>query len=329
MSENEKFQPFENRIDLSELQESLSTVKNEIKKVIVGQDELIDNLLVALLTGGHTLIEGVPGTAKTITAKLLAQTIAAQFSRIQFTPDLMPSDVTGTSVLDLKTNEFNFVKGPIFGNIILIDEINRAPAKTQAALFECMSERQVTVDGVSHILDAPFLVLATQNPVEHEGTYRLPEAQMDRFLFKLTVNYPSVEDEVQILKEQQGRRSIEKESLIQTVLSKEKILHFQQLCKSVFVHEELIRYMAHLIAKTRDNASLVLGASTRASLALLTASKAFAAIHGRDFVTPEDVKQIAFPVIGHRVLLTPEREMEGFSAQQIIQQIIDDVEIPH
>ncbi len=329
MSEFEKFKPFENRIDLSELMQKIAQAKDEIKKVIVGQDDMIHLLFVSILANGHSLIEGVPGVAKTMISKLLAKTIQADFARIQFTPDLMPSDVTGTSILDMKTNEFEFVKGPVFGNIVLIDEINRAPAKTQAALFECMSEGQVTVDGVTHELEKPFLVLATQNPVEHEGTYRLPEAQLDRFLFKINIGYPSTEHEIQLLTEEQDRKNTNKESLVQAVLSKEEILRFQELVKEVYVHEEIIKYIANIVARTRDNASLTLGASPRASLAILNASKALAAVNGRDFVTPEDIKQVAFPIIGHRVILTPEREMEGFNSQQVIQQIIDDVEIPH
>lgn len=328
MSEFEKFMPFESRIDMKDLQEKIETAKAEIKKVIVGQDKLLDFLFISVLSGGHSLIEGVPGVAKTVTAKILAKTIDASFSRIQFTPDLMPSDVTGTSILDLRTNEFEFVKGPIFANIILIDEINRAPAKTQASLFECMSEKQITADGVTHVLDQPFLVFATQNPIEHEGTYRLPEAQLDRFLFKIDVSYPSLESEVEILKEQQARKNADKEKSVNTVIHKDDLIRFQALIKEVFVHEQIIQYIAQIVHQTRNNTNLTLGASPRASLALLDASKALAAMNGRDFVTPEDVKYIAFPVIGHRVILTPEREMEGFNTKQIIQQIIDTVEIP-
>jgi MoxR-like ATPase len=328
MSDFEKFMPFENRIDTKELQEKIQQAKNEIKKVIVGQDTVLDYLFVSVLAGGHTLIEGVPGVAKTVISKLLAKTIDASFSRIQFTPDLMPSDVTGTSILNTKLNEFEYIKGPIFANIVLIDEINRAPAKTQASLFECMSEKQITADGQTFILDQPFLVFATQNPVEHEGTYRLPEAQLDRFLFKVNIHYPSLENEIELLKEQQNRKNVDKESLVKAVVSKSELVSFQQLVKEVFVHEQLLNYIAQIVNKTRDNHNLSLGASPRASLAILDASKALAAISGRDFITPEDVKFVAYPIIGHRVMLTPEREMEGFSAKQIIQQIIDSVEIP-
>jgi len=328
MSEFEQFMPFENRLDLGELQEKMASVKSEIKKVIVGQDDLLDLLLIATLAGGHSLIEGVPGVAKTITAKLLAKSFAVTFSRIQFTPDLMPSDVTGTSLLDMRSNEFAFIKGPIFGNIILIDEINRAPAKTQAALFECMTEKQITVDGETHFLEPPFLVLATQNPIEHEGTYRLPEAQLDRFLFKIEVAYPSLENEIEILKEQQDRKNIDKESLVNPVVTVAELIHFQHLGKQVFVHEQILKYIAQIVNQTRNNANLTLGASPRASIAIMEASKALAAMGGRDFITPEDVKTVAYPIIGHRVMLTPEREMEGFNTRSIIQQIIDTVEIP-
>lgn len=328
MTEEKNYMPFENRLDLEGLPERVAAAKEEIKKVIVGQDKMLDFLFISLLAGGHSLIEGVPGVAKTMTAKLLAQTVGASFNRIQFTPDLMPSDVTGTSILDMRNNEFEFVKGPIFAHIVLIDEINRAPAKTQAALFECMSERQVTVDGKTYELSAPFLVLATQNPIEHEGTYRLPEAQLDRFLFKISVGYPDLESEISILKEQQERKNINKESLVQTVITKEELLKFQTIVKNVFVHEQILKYIAQIVNQTRENSNLILGASPRASLAILDASKALAAMSGRDFVTPEDVKFVAYPIIGHRVLLTPEREMEGFNTQAIIQQIIHAVETP-
>ena len=323
-----RFQPNENRLDLSEVQTKLSAVKNEIKKVIVGQDRVIDYLLLSILTGGHSLIEGLPGVAKTMMAKLLAQTIQADFSRIQFTPDLMPSDVTGTSVLNMKTNEFEFIKGPIFGNIILIDEINRSPAKTQAALFECMSENQITVDGKTYHLQPPFIVFATQNPVEQEGTYRLPEAQLDRFLFKINVEYPDLENEIEILIEQQQRKNIDKTTLVNSVISSAEIIRFQKLIKSIYVHQDLIKYIAEIVTQTRGNYNLFLGASPRASIAILEASKANAAMDGRDFVTPEDIKHVSYPILTHRVILIPEKEMEGFTAQQVIEQIIEGIHIP-
>lgn len=328
MSEPEKFAAFENRLDLTVLRDKVQAIKSEIKKVIVGQDKMLDLLLISTLAGGHALIEGVPGVAKTITAKLLARTLGAGFSRIQFTPDLMPSDVTGSSILDTRTNEFEFIKGPIFSNIILIDEINRAPAKTQASLFECMVEKQITVDGHTHILAAPFVVFATQNPIEHEGTYRLPEAQLDRFLFKIEVDYPSLENELQILREHHDRKNIEKESLVNPVVSGEELLQFQHLVKEVFAHDQILEYIAKVVNQTRNNSDLLLGASPRASIAILEASKALAAMQGRDFITPEDVKTVIYPIVGHRVMLTAEREMEGFNNRVIIQQIIASVEIP-
>jgi len=322
MSEN-TYQPFENRVDFSDVQHKMQTVKNELKKVIVGQDDIIDQLILALLSNGHSLIEGLPGVAKTMMAKLLAKTIDSGFSRIQFTPDLMPSDVIGTSILNSKINEFEFKKGPIFSNIILIDEINRSPAKTQAALFESMSERQVTVDGTTYPLQAPFLVFATQNPIEQEGTYRLPEAQLDRFMFKIYVKYPSLESEIELLKEQQERKNIDKETLVEN-----EIIEFQDRIKSVFVHEALITYIATIVHQTRIDQTLYMGASPRASIAILDAAKSNAAVNGRDFVIPEDIKQIAHTILGHRVVMVPEKEMEGFTTQHIIQQIIDRVEIP-
>ena len=327
MSEN-TYQPFENRVDFSDVQHKMQAVKNELKKVIVGQDDIIDQLILALLSNGHSLIEGLPGVAKTMMAKLLAKTIDSGFSRIQFTPDLMPSDVIGTSILNSKINEFEFKKGPIFSNIILIDEINRSPAKTQAALFESMSERQVTVDGTTYPLQAPFLVFATQNPIEQEGTYRLPEAQLDRFMFKIYVKYPSLESEIELLKEQQERKNIDKESLVEKVISGNEIIEFQDRIKSIFVHEALITYIATIVHQTRIDQTLYMGASPRASIAILDAAKSNAAVNRRDFVIPEDIKQIAHTILGHRVVMVPEKEMEGFTTQHIIQQIIDRVEIP-
>lgn len=328
MNYEDTYQPFENRIDFTDVQEKMLAVKNELKKVIVGQDDIIDQLILALLSNGHSLIEGLPGVAKTMMAKLLAKTIDADFSRIQFTPDLMPSDVIGTSILNSKINEFEFKQGPIFANIILIDEINRSPAKTQAALFESMSERQVTVDGTTSPLQAPFLVFATQNPIEQEGTYRLPEAQLDRFMFKINVEYPSLENEIILLKEQHERKDIDKESLVESVINGTEITAFQHRIKSIYIHESLIHYIASIVHQTRIDQSLYMGASPRASIAILDAAKSNAAISGRDFVIPEDIKQVAYAILGHRVVLIPEKEMEGFSTHHIIQQIIDRVEIP-
>ena len=319
---------FENRIDFTELQDSVFKIKEELQKVIVGQKEMLDLLIVALLSNGHVLIEGVPGVAKTMTAKLLSKTIAADFSRIQFTPDLMPSDILGTSVYNLQESKFEFKKGPIFSNMVLIDEINRSPAKTQAALFEVMEEKQVTIDGSVYVMEAPFIVLATQNPIEQEGTYRLPEAQLDRFLFKINIEYPNAEEELEILMREQALEDIAKVDKIKPVISGAKIVAYKSLIKKVTVEAHLVKYIANIVVSTRSNSFLYLGASPRASISILNASKAFAAIAGRDFVTPEDIGRATIPVLQHRVIVTPEREMEGVTSQQIIAQIIATVEIP-
>ncbi|APY09703.1 magnesium chelatase [Winogradskyella sp. J14-2] len=319
---------FSNRIDLSELKDGIALIKTEIEKVIVGQKEMIDMLIASILANGHSLIEGVPGVAKTISAKLLAKSLDIDFSRIQFTPDLMPSDILGTSVFNMKTSEFEFKEGPIFSNMILIDEINRAPAKTQAALFEVMEERQITIDGNKFKMDLPFIVLATQNPVEQEGTYRLPEAQLDRFLFKIDIDYPNLDEEIEILTREQNLKGDVKTDQIAAHLSKAQINKFQNLVEQVRIESHLLKYIADIIVNTRNNPFLYLGASPRASIAILRASKAFAAMSGRDFVTPEDIKRAAIPVLQHRVIVTPEREMEGITTKQIIKQIIEAVEIP-
>jgi MoxR-like ATPase len=319
---------FETRMDLTQLQEAVGRVKDEIRKVIVGQEEMVDLLLAAILADGHALIEGVPGVAKTLTAKLLSKTISVAFSRIQFTPDLMPSDVLGTQIYNLKTSEFQFRQGPIFSNIVLIDEINRSPAKTQAALFEVMEERQITVDGHTYIMDAPFLVLATQNPIEQEGTYRLPEAQLDRFLFKIEVKYPNLEEETKILSQAHQRKSNVTLDDVNAVLTAEQITQYRQKVREVHLDEALLKYIAQIVNNTRNNLSLYLGASPRASLAIMNTAKAIAAMRGRDFVTPEDIKMVATPVLRHRVMLTPEREMEGLTAEDVIKQILDGIEVP-
>lgn len=319
---------FESRIDMIELRENLNEVKTEIAKVIVGQEDMVEHLLAALLSNGHVLIEGVPGVAKTITAKLLAKTIDVDFSRIQFTPDLMPSDILGTSIFSMKNSEFEFKKGPIFSSFILIDEINRSPAKTQAALFEVMEEKQITIDGTRYEMDEPFLVVATQNPIEHEGTYRLPEAQLDRFLFKINVGYPNLEQEIAIIKNQHDNRLEDKTEAVNKVITAQQLNNYQKLVKEIIVESQLIEYIAKIIINTRENQFLYLGASPRASLALLTASKAFAALRGRDFVTPEDIKEASYAVLRHRVIVSPEREMEGLTADEIIRQILEGIEIP-
>lgn len=325
---NKKEETFQSRIDMIELRVSLDKVKTEIAKVIVGQESMIEHLLAALLSNGHVLIEGVPGVAKTITAKLLARTIDVDFSRIQFTPDLMPSDILGTSVFNVKDAEFEFKKGPVFSHFILIDEINRSPAKTQSALFEVMEERQVTMDGTRYTMDEPFLVVATQNPIEHEGTYRLPEAQLDRFLFKINVGYPSLEHEIAIIRNQHETKTEDKTEAVDKVITAAQLKIYQQLVKEIIVESQLIEYIAKIIVNTRENQFLYLGASPRASLALLTASKAFAALRGRDFVTPEDIKEASYAVLRHRVIVSPEREMEGLTADEIIRQILEGIEIP-
>lgn len=327
LDQNEELH-FNSRIPMEELQQAVNDIKRQLAKIIIGQDEFIELLIVSLLANGHVLIEGVPGIAKTITAKLFAKTLRTGFSRIQFTPDLMPSDVLGTSVLNMKTSEFEFKKGPIFSNVILIDEINRAPAKTQAALFEVMEERQITMDGETHVMEYPFLVLATQNPVEQEGTYALPEAQLDRFLFKIKVGYPKVEEEIQILKTHHDRSQAIPENTIEGVLSPKNLKLFRAQVQEVIIEDKIFSYIAQLIDKTRNHPHLFLGGSPRASIAIMNAAKAFAAINGRDFVTPEDVKKTLAPVLRHRLILSPEREMEGMTPETVIDIISQSIEIP-
>ena len=324
MENNEQFA---SRIDLSQLKDSVAAIKSEIARVIVGQDKMIELLLTAILADGHVLLEGVPGVAKTLTAKLIAKIVDVDFSRIQFTPDLMPSDILGTSVFNVKTSELEFKSGPIFANIVLIDEINRAPAKTQAALFEVMEERQVSIDGQRFAMNPPFITIATQNPIDQEGTYRLPEAQLDRFLFKISVGYPSLEEEILIIEGEHGRKE-DPVASIKTILSGEEIADYRQKVAELHVERNLMKYIAEIVHETRQNKSLYLGASPRASLGILGASKALAAIRGRDFVVPEDIKEVTFPVLGHRLLLTPEKEMEGLGTAQVIDRIIDKIEVP-
>lgn len=323
--EQEQFNP---RTDLSALNEAVNQIRNVLGNIIIGQKQVIDFLIVGLLADGHILIEGVPGVAKTLSAKLLAKSIEAQFSRVQFTPDLMPSDVLGTPIFNTKTGDFEFRKGPIFGNIILVDEINRAPAKTQSALFEVMEERQVTIDGQTYIMGEPFMVLATQNPIEQEGTYRLPEAQLDRFLFKIEVKYPSLEEETAILMAQHGLVNKTLLSDVKPVLSIQQILEARAVIRNLFVEPKLLEFIARIVSETRNNPSLYLGASPRASLAIVHSAKAFAAIQGRDFITPDDIIAVASPVLAHRVLLSPEKEMEGLTTSDIIHQIIKKIEVP-
>jgi MoxR-like ATPase len=319
---------FTPRTDLTELKDSIEKVRAEVKKIIVGQGIIIDMMIAAVLADGHVLIEGVPGIAKTLLAKIIARTISADFSRIQFTPDLMPSDILGTSVFNMKSSEFEFNRGPIFSNIILIDEINRAPAKTQSALFEAMEERQVTVDGVTYKMDSPFTVFATQNPIEHEGTYKLPEAQLDRFLFKVEMYYPHPEEEMKILLDLHSRKNVNDLNLIQPVFLKEKLQQLREKVRAVHLDEKVAGYITQIVNKTRNNSDLYLGGSPRASISIMIGAKAFAAINGRDFVTPDDVKTVVYPALKHRILLTPEREMEGKTPDDIIKTILERVEVP-
>lgn len=318
----------QNRLNLEKVWAAANRVKAELHKVIVGQDTLIELLLAALFTNGHVLIEGVPGIAKTLIAKLLAQTMQIDFSRIQFTPDLMPSDVVGTTVFNLKTSEFTFNPGPIFANIVLIDEINRAPAKTQAALFEVMEEYQVTIDGRTLPMQPPFFVIATQNPIEQEGTYKLPEAQLDRFLFKVNITYPELEEEKTILHRFKSDFSFSQKHEVQQVFSAKEIQECRSLIEQVYIEDALINYIAAIVHHTRNNGDLFLGASPRASLAILKSAKAIAALRGRDFVTPDDIQYVAYPVLNHRIIMTPEREMEGYYAKDVIEDILRQIDVP-
>ncbi|WP_425237852.1 AAA family ATPase [Ulvibacterium sp.] len=319
---------FNSRIPLKDLKKTVDDIKVELSKVIIGQKDFIELLIVSLLVDGHVLIEGVPGIAKTITAKLFAKTLKTDFSRIQFTPDLMPSDILGTSIFNVNSSEFEFKQGPIFSNIILIDEINRAPAKTQAALFETMEERQVTMDGTTYTMETPFMVLATQNPIEQEGTYALPEAQLDRFIFKIKVAYPSVEEEIQIIQTHHERQGSKPQEMIKSVITPKQLADYKSKIQEIIVEEKIVKYIANIITKTRNHPHLYLGGSPRASIATLNAAKAFAAINGRDFVIPEDVKKALVPVLNHRIILTPEREMEGVTTDGVVQMIMESVEIP-
>lgn len=308
--------------------DALQLLKTEMKKVIKGQDQMVSQILIALLAKGHILIEGVPGVAKTLAAKAISRAIKADFSRVQFTPDLMPSDVLGTSIFNQKSHDFEFRKGPVFANLVLIDEINRAPAKTQSALFEIMEERQVTVDGSTHLLPPLFMVLATQNPIEHEGTYRLPEAQLDRFLIKIEVDYPEETDEMDILRTFQGQTFTDPLEMVQPVLEPGILLHAQELTRKVLIEDPVLVYINQIIRQTRNFPGLYMGASPRAGIALMNTAKATALFEGRDFVTPDDIRTIAYPILRHRLILTPEKEMEGLTTNDLIRQILNKVEVP-
>ena len=316
------------RTDLTLFAEKMAALKTEIARVIVGQERTVDLVLTAILANGHVLLEGVPGVAKTLLARLTTRLIDARFSRIQFTPDLMPSDVLGTTVFNMKTSEFDFHRGPIFADVILVDEINRAPAKTQSALFEVMEERQVSIDGTTYPMGELYTILATQNPVEQEGTYKLPEAQLDRFLMKITMDYPSLDEEVTILERHHTHATLVQLDDVKPVITREELLSLRALMQKVFVERTLLQYIALIVQQTRTSKAVYLGASPRASVALLQSSKAYALLQGRDFVTPEDIKLVAPYVLQHRLILTAEAEMEGYSPIKVTQRLIDKVEVP-
>lgn len=310
------------------IQSAVAQMREQISSVIVGQHTVVDLLMAAILSDGHVLLEGVPGVAKTLSAKIMSRMLECDFSRIQLTPDLMPADIVGTSIFDPKTLDFVFRKGPVFSNVVLVDEINRAPAKTQSALFEVMEERQVTVDGTTHKLEAPFIVIATQNPIEQEGTYRLPEAQLDRFLFKIAVSYPTIDEETTILDRHHQRKGNTALTHLQPVLAAATIAQYRKQVQDTTVENKLIRYIAEIVQATRLNSSIYLGASPRASIGILTSAKAVAVIQGRDFIIPDDIQYVAPAVLRHRIQLTPEREMEGATTDQVIQEILRGIEVP-
>lgn len=315
-------------MDLTPFTEKVNQLKDAIGRVIVGQERSVDLILSAILARGHVLLEGVPGVAKTLLAKMIAKLIHADFSRIQFTPDLMPSDVLGTSVFDMKTSEFSFHPGPVFADLVLVDEVNRAPAKTQSALFEVMEERQATIDGTRHQMSPVYTIMATQNPVEQEGTYKLPEAQLDRFMMKITIPYPSLEEEIEILERHNRNARLTKLEEIEAVITREDLLQMFEYVEKVFIEKSLLRYIASVIQQTRNSKAVYLGASPRASVALLQSSKAMALLQGRDFVTPEDIKTVAPFVLQHRLMLTAEAEMEGHTPLRVVQRLIEKVEVP-
>ncbi len=317
-----------NTLDLSPVNNKIDLLFAEAKKILIGQSELIELMVICLLCDGHILLEGVPGIAKTLSANVMAKTIDSEFSRIQFTPDLMPADIIGTSVFNMKESEFVFKPGPIFSNVVLIDEINRAPAKTQSALFEVMEEKQISFDGETYQMDIPFIVIATQNPIEQEGTYRLPEAQLDRFLMKINMKYPTPSEEVEILrrfKDQVGKLDL---SSINKILDKEGIIGIREILKKIHVEDQMLQYISDIIQETRNHPKLYLGGSPRASLAILKTSKMTAALAGRDFVIPDDIQYVVPHVLNHRLILTPEAEMESLSTKQIIDEILKSLEVP-
>lgn len=306
----------------------IQALRDSIAQIIVGQTQATDLLLTSVIARGHVLIEGVPGVAKTLLARVMAQLIDARFSRVQFTPDLMPSDVLGTTVYNMKTGDFDFHPGPVFADVVLADEINRAPAKTQAALFEVMEERQVTVDGTPRAMSDVFTIIATQNPVEQEGTYKLPEAQLDRFLMKITMDYPTTDEEVEILLRHQASAAFTRVDRLEPLLTPSDLATLRDAAQQVRVEASLLRYIAEIVGTTRHSKAVYLGASPRAAVAILSSAKAYALLQERDFVTPDDIKTVAPFVMHHRLLLTAEAEMQGYTPLQVAQRLIDKVEVP-
>lgn len=314
--------------DLVWVASKVNNVRVELGKFVIGQHEMVELILAGIFSNGHLLLEGVPGVAKTLSSKVMSRALDVEFSRIQFTPDMMPSDVIGTSVFNMKDSSFYFKKGPIFSNIVLIDEINRAPAKTQAALFEVMEERQITYDGTLYPMTFPFLVVATQNPIEQEGTYSLPEAQLDRFLFKIKLDYPELHQEEEILQRYKNNIKAPDLATVKPVFTVSEIQKVQDIVEKVIIEDNLVKYISSITHKTRNHGKIYLGGSPRASLSILKSAKAIAAIRGRDFVTPEDIQFVAKPVLNHRLILTPEAEMEGLTTEDVVNEIIQNIEVP-
>jgi MoxR-like ATPase len=318
-------------INTVQLKEVMAAAREEVSRVIIGQKDAVDKALIVIITGNHALVEGVPGVAKTLLVRTLAHILNCDFARIQFTPDLMPADITGTNVFNLQRNEFTLVKGPIFTTFLLADEINRAPAKTQSALLQAMQERMVTIDRETYTLSPNFTVFATQNPIEYEGTYPLPEAQKDRFMLKITLDYPDMKEEMTLAQRMLGKESPEAVLLgrkIKPVIKAEELKKLRESLEGIFVHEELISYIVDIVRGTRNHESVLVGAGPRATQALLLSSRAYAAIEGRDFVTPDDIKTMAMPVIEHRLILRPDYEIEGLTVKEVIHDILKKVAVP-